>query len=119
MNLTMTKSNDSYLFRFLSPLIRGGAFLIVLLVGYFQTVDSYQTQKWKVFGFGVALGAIFSLGIVLSTVPIGKRFKVLVSIAILLSALARSVLLIPPPINIFVLLIDIGAIWNLLSRRTP
>jgi hypothetical protein len=36
-----------------------------------------------------------------------------------LSALARSVLLIPPPINIFVLLIDIGAIWNLLSRRTP
>ncbi len=97
-------------------IIRLAAFGILLVVGYFQYVDSYQFPKWKVFLSGVVMGAPFSLGIFLSTLPFGRRFRIFTSVLILFSALARSLLLVPPSASIFIFVIEIYAVWNLLFR---
>ena len=96
--------------------IRLAAFGILLIVGYFQYVDSYQFPKWKVFLGGMIMGAPFSWGIFLSTLPFGRRFKIFTSILILFSALVRSILLVPPPMSIFIFVVDLYAVWNLLFR---
>jgi hypothetical protein len=96
--------------------IRFAALGILLVVGYFQYVDSYQFPKWKVFLSGMIMGVPFSLGIFLSTLPFGRRFKVFTSILILFSALVRSLLLVPPPASIFIFVIELYAVWNILSR---
>jgi hypothetical protein len=97
--------------------IRLAALGILLMVGYFQYVDSYQFPKWKVFLGGMIMGAPFSLGIFLSTLPFGKRFKIFTSILILFSAFVRSLLLVPPPASIFIFVIELYAVWNVLFRR--
>jgi hypothetical protein len=94
------------------------ALIIPLVVGYFQYVDSYQFPKWKVFLSGVIMGIPFSLGIFLSTMPVGKRFRIFTSILIVVSALVRCLLLVPPPTSILSLAIDLYALWNLFAKRT-
>lgn len=91
---------------------------ILLVVGYFQYVDSYQFPKWKVFLSGMIMGVPFSLGIFLSTLTFGKRFKIFTSILILFSALVRSLLLVPPPASIFVFAFELYVVWSLFFRGT-
>ncbi len=90
----------------------------LLIVGYFQYVDSYHFPKWKVFLSGVIMGAPFSLGIFLSTLKLGKRFRISTSVLIIFSALLRSLLLIPPSVSIFIFLFELYAVWTLFDKRT-
>lgn len=97
-------------------LTRFAAFGILFVVGYFQYIDSYEFPKWKVFLSGVIMGTPFSLGIFLSTLPIGKRFKFFFSILILFLSIARSLLLVPPPSSVLILIIELYAIGRLFIR---
>jgi len=98
--------------------IRLAAFGILLVVGYFQYMDSYQFPKWKVFLSGMIMGFPFSLGIFFSTFPLGKQFKIFTSVLIIFSALVRSLLLVSPVASIFILVVELYAIWILFSRDT-
>jgi hypothetical protein len=98
--------------------IRLAAFGILLIVGYYQYADSYQFPKWKVFLSGMIMGAPFSLGIFLSTLPLGRRYKIFNSILIVFSALVRSLLLVSPLASGVIFMVELYAIWNLLFRGT-
>lgn len=120
MSSIKTKKNVKYLLQFDDgkKVTRLAAFGIVLVVGYFQYMDSYHFPKWKVFLSGVIMGAPFSLGIFLSTLPFGKRFKFFTSILILFSAIARALLLVPPPTSLFIFVfVELYAIVRLLFKR--
>ncbi len=97
-------------------IIRFAAFGILLIVGHFQYVDSYQFPKWKVFFSGMIMGAPFSMGMLFSTFPLGKRFKIFTSVLIIFSALVRSLLLVSPIAGFVFFLVELYAIWNLFSR---
>lgn len=119
MSSIEAKKNVMYLLHFDhgKKVTRLAAFGILLLVGYFQYIDSYQFPKWKVFLSGVVMGAPFSLGILLSTLPFGRRFKFFTSILILFSALARALLLVPPPASVFIfIIVELYAIGRLFLR---
>jgi hypothetical protein len=106
-----------FLFSFdAKTIIRFAAFGILLITGYFQYVDSYQFPKWKVFLSGMIMGAPFSMGIFLSTFPLGKQFKIFTSVLIIFFAFVRSLLLVSPMAGVFIFLVELYAIWNLFSR---
>lgn len=101
--------------RYVNLIVRIGAVLILLVVGYYQYIDSYQFPKWKVFLSGMVMGAPLSVALFVCTTSWGRRFKITTVFGILLSAGVRSLLLVPPPVCYFVFLVELLAIWSLFS----
>tara|TARA_Y100000590_G_scaffold112202_1_gene127978 strand:- start:908 stop:1228 length:321 start_codon:yes stop_codon:yes gene_type:complete len=95
------------------------ALITPLIVGYIQYSNTYLFPKWKIFLNGVAWSIPLSLGLILSTLKVGRKFKFLTSIIIIVSTFMRSTMALQLEmwIVIPIMLIEIYAVYSLFIEK--